>query len=455
MRDKENKILIVDDEEGIRNILSKVLREEGFSIETAIDGKEGMEKAVKFAPDIILLDLKLPDRNGIEILQEIKKIIPHTNVIILTAYGTIRSAVEATKLGAFDYLSKPVDNEELILIIKRALELSDLKEEVKSLRSELHKRYGFGNIIGMSPKMNDVFSLMEKLIKIDATVLIIGETGTGKELVARAIHFNSLRKNAPFIVVNCGAIPETLMESELFGYERGSFTDAKERRIGKFELAEGGTVLLDEIGELPLSSQVKILRAIGEKEITRVGSSKAIPVNVRVIAATNKNLEEEVKKGRFREDLFWRLSTVTLNLPPLRERKEDIPLLIEHFIKKFNKELNIDIKGLSSEAKKCLLDYLWPGNVRELENAVYEAMVLSSDDLIGIEDLPSRIVRDYGNFIDYGKSLSEAVENIRKKVEIEMIKRALKDSSGNKTRAAKSLGISRKTLFNKIKNYKI
>ncbi len=444
------KVLIIDDEEGIRNILSVVLEDSGFTVESASNGKEGLERVKKFNPEIVLLDQKLPDKDGIEILKEIKESMPLTNVIILTAYGSIRSAIEATRLGAFDYLTKPVDNDELILTIRRAIEISELREEVKTLRSEMERRYGFGNIIGISERMREVFSLIERISKVDATVLIEGETGTGKELVARAIHFNSLRKDKPFIVVNCGALPETLIETELFGYEKGAFTDAKERREGKFELAEGGTIFLDEIGELSQSAQVKILRAIGEREIMRVGGSKPIPVNVRVICATNKNLENEVKEGRFREDLFWRLSVVRIHLPPLRERKEDIPLLSEHFMKRYNEELNLNIKKISPEAMRVLMDYSWPGNVRELQNCIYESMVLSTDNVIGVEDIPTRILERRFYKFSEGKTLGEVLEM----VEAEVIKDALK-KIGRRTETAKLLGISRKTLFNKIKKYKI
>lgn len=453
------KILIIDDEKSIRDIFSLMLKEKGYLVETAEEGEEGINKAQRFIPDIILLDMNLPDISGIDVLSEIKKSLPQTEVIIMTAYGSVKNAVEATKLGAYDYLEKPVDNEELLLIISRALEVKRLTRQVEELKSELSARYHFSNIIGTSGKMNSVFQLMEKIAKVDGTVLITGESGTGKELVARAIHFNSPRKDSPFVVVNCGAVPKDLIESEFFGHIKGAFTDAKTEKTGKFELAHEGTIFLDEVGELSQEAQVKLLRALGEKEIVKVGGTKTIPIDVRVIAATNKNLEEEVKKGNFREDLYWRLAVLSIHLPSLRERKEDIPLLCEHFIRKYNQELNKEIKGVFNRALDYLKSYSWPGNVRELESVIYEAMVLSDSQLIGDKNLPLRIkgidMEKENILFNSEKPLNETVQNITEKVEKRMIKKALLEAGGNKTKAAQKLGISRKTLFNKMTRYNI
>lgn len=453
------KILIIDDEESIRDIFSLLLEEKGYIVETAKTGNEGLNKARKFVPEIILLDMNLPDISGIEVLSQIKESFSQTEVIIITAYGTIKNAVEATKLGAYDYLEKPVDNEELFLLISRALEVKQLKREVEELKTELFSRYRFSNIIGTSSKMNSIFQMMEKIARVDGTVLITGESGSGKELVARAIHFNSPRKDSPFIVVNCGAIPKDLIESEFFGHIKGAFTDAKTEKTGKFELANTGTIFLDEVGELSPDAQVKLLRALGEREIVKVGGTKTIPIDVRVIAATNKNLEEEIKNRDFREDLYWRLAVLSLHLPALRERKEDIPLLCEHFVQKYNQELNKEVKGISTTALEYLRKYSWPGNIREMESVIYEAMVMSESLMIEKYNLPMRIKG--GDTIDEdispeaGKPLNAMIQSITEKKEKEIIARILHESGGNKTKAAQKLGISRKTLFNKMRLYEI
>ncbi|MBE0461630.1 MAG: sigma-54-dependent Fis family transcriptional regulator [Candidatus Aminicenantes bacterium] len=453
------KILIIDDEESIREIFSVLLVERDYDVKTAENGKEGLSKARKFLPDIILLDMNLPDISGTEVLSQIKKSLPQTEVIIITAFGTIKNAIEATKMGAYDYLEKPVDNEELLLVISRALEVKKLLKEVEELRSELSERYKFPNIIGTSSKMNSIFQMMEKIAKVDGTVLITGESGTGKELVSRAIHFNSPRKQGPFIVVNCSAIPKGLIESEFFGHTRGAFTDAKIEKIGKFELANKGTIFLDEVGELSLEAQAKLLRALGEKEIVKVGGTKTIPIDVRVIAATNKNLEEEVKKGNFREDLYWRLAVLFLHLPPLRERIEDIPLLCEHLIRKYNKELNKEIKGITIQALEFLQNYSWPGNIRELESVIYEAMVLSDGHWIEEKNFPVRIKKREGEnkeiLFESGEPLLKIIQRMTEKTEKDLIEKAIQEAGGNKTKAAQKLGISRKTLFNKMTHYKI
>lgn len=453
------KILVIDDEKNIRDIFSLLLEEKGYLVETAETGEGGLSKARKLSPDIILLDMNLPDLSGIEVLTRIKKFLPRAEVIIITAFGTVKSAVEATKLGAYDYLEKPVDNEELLLLISRALEVKRLLQEVEELKSELSERYRFSNIIGTSSKMNSIFQMMGKIAKVDGTVLITGESGTGKELVARAIHFNGPRKDGPFVVVNCGAIPKDLIESEFFGHTKGAFTDAKTEKTGKFELAHKGTIFLDEVGELSPEAQVKLLRALGEKEISRVGGTKTIPIDVRVIAATNKDLEGEVRKGTFREDLYWRLAVLSVHLPPLRERKADIPLLCEHLIKKYSEEIGKESRGVSEQALEYLMNYSWPGNIRELESVIYEAMVLSEKPLIEEDDLPPRIRGAASEkediFFEPGKPLSQAIQGLTEKVEKRLIEKALEDAGRNRTKAAQKLGISRKTLFNKMLHYKI
>jgi two-component system response regulator AtoC len=453
------KILVIDDEKNIRDIFSLLLEEKGYIVETAETGEGGLSKARKFSPDVILLDMNLPDLSGIDVLSRIKKFLPQAEVIIITAFGTVKSAVEATKLGAYDYLEKPVDNEELLLLISRALEVKRLLQEVEDLKSELSERYRFSNIIGTSSKMNSIFQMMGKIARVDGTVLITGESGTGKELVARAIHFNGPRKDGPFVVVNCGAVPKDLIESEFFGHTKGAFTDAKTEKTGKFELAHKGTIFLDEVGELSPEAQVKLLRALGEKEIVRVGGTKTIPVDVRVIAATNKDLEGEVRKGTFREDLYWRLAVLSVHLPPLRERKEDIPLLCEHLIEKYSEEIGKEVKGVSEEALGHLMNYSWPGNIRELESVIYEAMVLSERPLIEEDDLPLRIRGTSSEkediFFEPGKPLGQAIQAVTEKVEKKLIKKALEDAGRNRTKAAQKLGISRKTLFNKMLQYKI
>jgi DNA-binding NtrC family response regulator len=463
----KNKVLVLDDESNIRDIFALLLQENDYLVETAASGSEGLEKAKTFSPDVLLLDMNLPDMTGMEVLSRIQRYLPKCQILIITAFGTIRSAVEATKLGAYAYLEKPVDNDELLLMISRALEVKKLEAEVEVLKTELTSRYSFANIVGTSAKMNSVFQMMHRISRVDGTILITGESGTGKELVARAVHFNGLRKDGPFVVVNCGAIPRDLIESEFFGHSKGAFTDAKTETTGKFELAHKGTIFLDEVAELSQDAQVKLLRALGEREIVKVGGTKTIPVDVRVIAATNKKLDEEVKKGNFREDLYFRLAVLSLHLPPLRERAEDIPLLCEHFLKKYSGELKREIKGLSERALEHLRRYAWPGNVRELENVIYESMVLSDDLRLDEKNLPPRIRARYSEGeadIGLGRehetraaegSLKRAAQQAAEHAEKSLIEKVLGEAGGNKTVAARTLGISRKTLFNKIKALRI
>jgi DNA-binding NtrC family response regulator len=457
------KVLVIDDEKNIRDIFTLLLREHGYVAEAARGGAEGLEKAAAFGPDVVLLDMNLPDMSGLDVLAGLRRRNPGCRIVIITAFGTIRNAVEATKLGAYAYLEKPVDNEELLLLISRALEVRKLEAEVEVLKTELSARYSFANIVGTSGRMNSIFQTMDRIARVDGTVLLTGESGTGKELVARAIHFAGPRKAAPFVVVNCGAIPRDLIESEFFGHSKGAFTDARSETTGKFELAHGGTIFLDEVAELPLDAQVKLLRVLGEREIVKVGGTRTIPIDVRVIAATNKVLEEEVRKGRFREDLYFRLAVLSLHLPPLRERREDVPLLGEHFLRKYGSELKTEVRGIAKDALDLLLRYDWPGNVRELENVIYEAMVLADGPVIDEHGLPPRLRGELA--AEDGEerpaslgtraprdSLREAAQSAAEGAERVLIEKALVEAGGNRTLAARKLGVSRKTLFNKMKS---
>ena len=450
------KVLVVDDEQKIRLILTQILKDEGFAVQDASSGESAIEVVDSFRPDLILMDQNMPGMNGIETMEKIKSKHSEITVIILTAFGSIPLAVEAIKKGAYDYLSKPFDNDELLLLIQRALEHRRLTEEVSQLKRQLQEKYSFTNIIGVSPKMQQVFEQINRVCATDATVLIQGESGTGKELIMKAIHFHSHRKDKPLVTVNCGAIPINLLESEFFGHEKGAFTDAKERKIGKFEQAQGGTIFLDEVGELPLDAQVKLLRVLDDRKVIRIGGNQVIPLDVRVIAATNKNLAEEVKKGTFRLDLFYRLNIVTINVPPLRERKEDIPLLMEYFIEKYNKQLGMQVKSVSKSAMSYLQDYPWHGNVRDLENAIQSAMILVQGDTIRVEDLPLRL-RGFPEISDETdlseKGLEDQVKELTEKIEKELIVKALEKCDQNRTNTAEMLRISRKTLFNKMKQY--
>lgn len=449
------KILIVDDESQIRNILKHLLKDEGYTVRTADNGYKAIQLVTEFRPDLILMDQKMPGLNGIETMERIKEKYPDQTIIILTAYGAVSLAVDAIKKGAYDYLEKPFDNDKLLILIHRAIEHYRMSSEINRLKDSVRNKFSFENIIGQSRAMNQVLEQVKCVCETDATVLLLGESGVGKDVIANAIHYNSLRKNKPMIAINCGAIPDHLIESELFGHEKGAFTDAKEAKPGKFELANGGTIFLDEIAELPLGSQVKLLRILEEKKVTRLGGKKAIPVDFRLISATNQKLEACIDQGKFRLDLYYRLNIFTILIPPLRERKDDIPLLIDFFLRKFGQELNQDVSGISQQAIDQLLKFNWPGNIRDLENAIQSATILSQGKSIREEHLPLRI-RGYSELdatVEIKGGLDEKVKKLNAQLEKELILDALRDCNYNRQKTAEQLKISRKTLFNKMRQY--
>lgn len=448
---KSVNILIVDDDESIRDSCTQVLKKEGYGVKAAKDGEEGLNAFKKEFFHLVFLDLKLPGIDGMEVLKKIKEENPATPVIIITGYASITSAVECMKRGAFDYLAKPFSPEELRFLTKKALESRKIYFENISLRKELEDISEFDMVVGKSKAMARVMDVIKRIRSSDSTVLITGESGTGKELLAREIHKHSPRKNAPFVVVDCGALVETLFESELFGHIKGSFTGAYETKHGRFEVANGGTIFLDEISNISLNIQAKLLRVIQEREVTRIGSTKPIKVDIRILAATNDNLADCVRDGKFREDLFYRLSVVPIPLPPLRERKEDIPLLVTHFLKKYNKRAKKNIKGISPTVKKALMEYDWPGNIRELENTIERAVVLSQGDEIELEDLVYHGLGSSLSLMDPVGGHFRTIEEIEK----EYIKVVLQAQHGNKSKTAKILGIDRKTLLAKIKKYNL
>lgn len=443
------RILIADDERNMRWAIKKALAEKEFNIYEAANGKEAIELFMEVEPHLVIMDLKMPQMNGIEALIKMKVVKEATPIIMITAHGTIESAIEAMKLGALDYISKPFDIDELLLIIDKALGYGELKEEVSYLREELEKNIG-KPIIGKSKSLLSILDNILRVAKTTATVLILGESGTGKELIANAVHFNSDRKNKPYIKINCGAIPENLIESELFGYEKGAFTGAHTRKIGKIEKANGGTVFLDEIGELPLALQVKLLRMLQEKEIERIGGLEPIKIDVRVIAATNRDLLRMVEEGTFREDLFYRLNVIPLYVPPLRERKDDIPLLIDYFMQHYCREVGRGKIYIDKEAMDKLVSYSWRGNIRELENVIERMVILSYEDVIKTSCLPKEISSEaviHNNYV-----LPEGGINLDE-LEKDLIIQALERTEYNQTKAAKLLGISRHTLIYRMEKY--
>ena len=447
-------ILILDDEKSQREILNGYLKKKGYRIFTASSGNEGLEIAKNNAVDIILSDFKMPDKTGLEVLSEIKKVNPEISFVIVTAYGTVENAVKAMRLGADDYINKPVDLDELDLLIERIVENKNLKSENKLLRDQLQEKHKLSSVISNSPKMTEVISIAARVAESKATVLITGENGTGKEVLAKSIHFISPRKNNPFVAVNIPALSGNLIESELFGHEKGAFTGADRMKKGRFETADKGTIFLDEIGDIPITTQVKLLRVLQEQQIERVGSSESINIDVRIIAATNQDLEKKIKEGAFREDLFYRLNIVSIKIPPLRERKEDILSLVEFFVDKYSKENGKDVVEISREAADVLLKYNYPGNVRELENIIERAVVLSRKDLITVNDLPLGVrgFKEENREEDkQAGTLPELVEALEKK----LIFDALKKTNGNQTQAGILLGLTERNLRYKLKKYGI
>ena len=444
-------ILVVDDEESHRMMLRAHLEEDGFEVVEASDGHEAVQRVENRFFDLVLIDIRMPKMDGREALRQIKHFNPSIPVIMMTAYGSIDSAVETLKSGAEDYLTKPLDMDELLIKVHRSLRFKQLEEENLLHRERLGTRFDFSSIIGKSPRMKELFEMLSMVAPTDATILLLGESGTGKEIVANAIHQNSQRMEMPYVKVSCAALPETLLESELFGHEKGAFTGAMSKKKGRFELADNGTIFLDEIGEMSLLTQTKILRVLQEMEFESVGGTKTIQVDVRIIAATNKDLDEEVRKGRFREDLYYRLNVVPITIPPLRERKEDIPILAEHFLRIYREKNRRTITGFEPRVMDAFIRYPWPGNVRELENIVERTVIMCRGDMISIHDLPPTVT---GSQQQEGES--EFISGPKlKDVEREAIVRTLRHTGGNRTRTAIILGITRKTLQNKIKGYGI
>lgn len=444
MNNSDVKILVVDDEQIVRDSLTHWFEEDGYQVSSASDAFDVLKDFEPGKYDIMLVDIKMPKMNGLELLERIKEIDPDCIVIIITAYASVPSAVQALKNGAFDYVTKPIDPDELSHLIKNAIKQKSLKKENIALKASIDEMFSFEGLIGESPEMRKVFDLIKIVAPQDTTVIIRGESGTGKELIARAIHMNSPRRYYPIIPVNCGAFTETLLESELFGHEKGAFTGAQYRRKGKIEMANGGTLFLDEVGSVSPKMQIELLRVLETKQFNRVGGNDIVKVDFRLISATNENIEKLVSEGKFREDLYYRLNVFTIHVPPLRERRSDIPVLANYFVQKFARQMNKPFMKISDEAMEILLNHNWPGNVRELENAIERAMVIGKPPEIKPSDLPFHIDK---NFMNDSDSLEEIEKN--------HIQRVLKKFDWNISRAASALGIDRVTLYNKIKKYGI
>ena len=454
----EKLIYIVDDEDSILKMLTHWVKNQwGYKIKTFMNGNDMLD-VISEKPDLILLDIMLPDINGIEILKNIKELDDNLPVIMLSAQGSVEVALESIRLGAFDYFPKPIDKNRLEQAIRNAIKSHDLEREILKLKEDLQKEFSFDNIVTADAKMQNVFKMMSKVLDNEITVLINGESGTGKELIARAIHFNGIRKDYPFVVVNCASIPRELLESELFGHEKGSFTGAHQRKIGKFEHANGGTIFLDEIGEMEMSLQAKILRVIQQKEFERVVGNESIKTDVRIISATNRDLKIAVENKEFREDLYYRLASFPILIPPLRERRGDIVILVDYFINHFKEKLKKEIKGVNKSALKLLYDYDWPGNVRELENTMERCMILSDGDYIDIAALPHTIIsgEESGATVLTGKLFEDDAPIIPfEKLKEEAIKHAIKATEGNIVEAAKKLQVGRATLYRLMEKYNI
>jgi two-component system response regulator AtoC len=449
------RVLVVDDEENIRLVLRTLLKKHGYEVEVADSGEAALAALESFDPDVILTDVRMPRMGGLDLLGALKAKQHPATVIVMSAYGNVDLAIEAMKAGAYDYVGKPFKPDEVVLALRKAEERESLRRENRALREQIQKDNQFESILAKSKEMLEIFRTIAKIADFKTTVLVTGESGTGKELVARAIHTRSSRKGQPFVAINCGAIPENLLESELFGHRKGAFTDASSDRRGLFEEATGGTLFLDEIGELPLNLQVKLLRVVQEETIRRLGDTKDVKVDVRLIAATHRDLTADVKAGRFREDLFYRIHVLSIHIPPLRERREDVNLLIDHFVTRNNARLGTNMRGLSPEVRRLLLEYAWPGNVRELENTIERAMVLAEADVLQIGDLPERIREALDPVQVHLASGELSIKKTAAAIEQILIRRALQKTKGNRTRAADLLEISHRALLYKIKDYKI
>ena len=440
-------ILIVEDEPKMLRLLQLNLSEEGYSIHTAADAETGLRTLRQEKIDLVVTDLRLPGMDGLEFLQAVKRVDARIPVIVMTAYGTVETAVEAMKAGASDYVLKPFSLEEMKLIVRKELDVHDLREENRSLREALGKRYEFKNIVARSGKMQEVLAMVERVAPTNSTVLLGGESGSGKDLIARAIHQHSRRASGPFIKINCTAIPENLLESELFGYEKGAFTGAVSSKPGKFELADKGTIFLDEIGDVPGTIQVKLLRVLQDRDFERLGGTKTLKVDVRVVAATNQDLRAALEQGSFREDLYYRLNVVPINIPPLRERKEDIPYLVDHFVERFTRESGKPLRGITPAAQKALMEFHWPGNVRELENIIERAVALSSGEVIDVADIRLDLSPMKPGAAPAANAVAFPPEGTTlEQFEDEIIKEALHRAGGNKSQAARLLGLSRNAL---------
>jgi two-component system response regulator AtoC len=449
------RVLVVDDEENIRLVLRTLLKKHGYEVEVAEGGQAALAALDSFDPDVILTDVRMPRMGGLDLLAALKAKQHPATVIVMSAFGNVDLAIDAMKAGAYDYVSKPFKADEIVLALRKAEEREALRRENRALKEQIQKDNQFESILAKSREMLEIFRTISKIADFKTTVLVTGESGTGKELVARALHARSARRTAPFVAINCGAIPENLLESELFGHKKGAFTDAAADRRGLFEEAHGGTLFLDEIGELPLNLQVKLLRVLQEETIRRLGDSKDIKIDARIVAATHRDLAADVKAGRFREDLFYRINVLPIAIPPLRSRREDVNLLIDHFIARNNARLGTRTRGVSTEARKQLLEYSWPGNVRELENTIERAMVLSESDVLQATDLPERI-RDALDPVQVQLASGElSIKRTTAAIEQILIRRALQKTKGNRTRAADLLELSHRALLYKIKDYKI
>jgi two-component system response regulator AtoC len=453
--EQKQRILVVDDEENLRHMLQVMLKKLGYGTDAAADGREALRMGLEGSYDFILCDIRMPVMDGTAFLRAATEAEIGSTIIMMSAYGTVDTAIECLKLGAYDYISKPFKSEEIRLVLKKAEERELLRNENRRLRAEVAREYSFASIVSRNNRMGELFTLVKKVCDYKTTVLVLGESGTGKELIARAIHFNSVRKAAPFVAVNCGAIPASLLESELFGHVKGAFTDAVKDKVGLFEQADGGTLFLDEIGELPLPLQVKLLRVLQEEEIRRIGGNAPQKIDVRLVSATSKDLEQEVAQGLFREDLFFRLNVFCLDLPPLRERLEDIPLLVDHFLEKHGSRMGRPGVRPGPGVLKAMMNYRWPGNVRELENVVERGLVICEGGILDLASLPGQVreAEPAPGLEAFGETMS--IKQAGEQMEKELIRRALARTGGNRTHAARMLEISHRALLYKLKEYEI